>query len=106
MRSFPASLLDGTAGVVEEPNAEEDQIGHAEMAHQLNEWFVADRNSRWGYERSDQLFLGDEAGFDLNDPAWQPDWVPTRAAARAAGNLGAALGGEGFDAAALVARML
>ena len=106
IRSFAASLLDGTAGVVEEPNDEEDQIGHAEMAHQLNEWFMADRNSRWGYVRSDQLFLGDEAGFDLNDPAWQPDWVPTRAAARAAGNLGAALGGGGFDAAALVARML
>jgi len=40
MRAFAASLLDGTEEVVE------DQIEHAEMAHQLNEWFMADRNSR------------------------------------------------------------
>lgn len=106
MRAFAASLLDGTEEVVEEPNNEEDQIEHAEMAHQLNEWFMADRNSRWGNVSSDQMFLGDEAGFDLNDPAWQPDWVPTRAAARTAGNLGAAFGGGGFDSAALVARIL
>jgi len=46
MRAFAASLLDGTEEVVEEPNNEEDQIEHAEMAHQLNEWFMADRNSR------------------------------------------------------------